>query len=48
MIYSDFDNNWLRLEILSRIANSFYQLTKGTRYRDNKIFQDGHIIFSVE
>lgn len=48
MIYSDFENNWLRLELLSNNANSFYQLTKGTCYRNNSIFQDGHIIFSIE
>jgi len=48
MIYSDFENNWLRLQLLSSSAYSFYKLTKGTQYRIEPIIHDGHIVFSVD
>ncbi len=46
MIYSDFENNWLRLELLSKTAYSFYKLTKDNPYRSNPVIKNGIIFFS--
>ena len=48
MIYSDFENNWLRLQLLSINAYSFYKLTKGTPFRTEPIIKNGNIVFSID
>jgi len=47
MIYSDFENNWLRLELLSNTAYSFYKLTKDNPHRSSPVIKNGNISFSL-